>query len=90
MTDTPETPENTDQTPTSSNPKPASQTGDRPTPEDMAAMAFAPGWEKEHAVDYSGYLDALLDEEHPLHEVAVKSSKAEHKPVSPDSERTNL
>lgn len=34
-------------------------------------MAFAPGWEREHGVDYGDYLDALNDPDDPLHEVAV-------------------
>ena len=40
-------------------------------PAEVAQQAFAPGWEKEHGVDYSDYLDSLVDPDDPLHEVAV-------------------
>lgn len=91
MTETPETqnPKKTDETQSGSRSEPASETRDGATPDEIEAIAFAPGWEKEHGVDYSSYLDALLDKDHPLHETTVKSSKAEQKPNSPDSERAN-
>jgi hypothetical protein len=40
-------------------------------PREVERHAFGPGWEKEEAVDYADYLDALLDSEDPPHEIEL-------------------
>jgi hypothetical protein len=44
-------------------------------PEDDERDLGGPGWEREHAIDYSDYLDALLDPDDPLHAVAVEANE---------------
>ena len=51
-----------------------------PVPDDPdrdARKSDAPGWEHEHAVDYADFLDALLDPDDPLHEVAKRAVGAD-------------
>ena len=42
-----------------------------------------PGWEKEHGVDHADFLDALLDDDDPLHEVASRAADNLSAPASP-------
>ncbi len=44
-------------------------------PAEVEKQAFAPGWEKEHAVDHADYLDSLMDPEDPFHEKAVEAAQ---------------
>jgi hypothetical protein len=36
-----------------------------------------PGWKKEHGIDHADYLDALLDPDDPLHDVAREAAACE-------------
>jgi hypothetical protein len=42
-------------------------------PDRDARKAEDSGWEREHAVDYADFLDALLDQDDPLHAVATRA-----------------
>ena len=42
-------------------------------PQHDASRADDREWKREHAVDYADFLDALLDPDDPLHEVAKRA-----------------
>ena len=44
------------------------------SPEEEKDRDDFPGWKQEHSVDYGDYLDAVMDPDDPLHEVARKAA----------------
>ena len=53
-------------------------------------MAFAPGWEHEHGVDYADYLDAVADGTYPADEGATEQVVPPDADDEPEKGRTFL
>ena len=63
---------------------------DKSHSDEIEKMAFAPGWEHEHGVDYADYLDAVADGTYPANQVATDQVEPPDAGGGPGRNRTFL